>query len=387
MAENGTEKREALTPNWNALETSEEFGEKPLESRTIEVAEEDKADFDDKNEIKQEEVKTEENVEDKKEEVKEEEKSEPKTEPKIDSKLEEEQITEVLELKLDDVKGFEKAAEDGTWKAVAEGFGVQVKDDSFESFKESVDAKYKTEIEEARNVGIENIYSTLKPETVTALKLIEMGVPQEQAFNPTAELDGFLKMDDASLVRKELEGREGWDAERVELEMESLSENEAKMKHEALKLREWANSKKQEITAQRDALLNEYTQNKDRVEVEQRNQELSQIKSALDVVSDFMGAKINPEAKSAILQKHSRGDYGSILKDPKSIADYIYFKEFGSTILDQAKKGSYAKGKEEYAKHMLKIPPKSGEVASKVSVEKQVNQLDNPFKSLEAEFG
>ena len=88
-------------------------------------------------------------------------------------------------------------------------------------------------------------------------------------------------------------------------------------------------------------------------------------------------------------QKYSRGDYGDVLKDGKSIAEYLYFKEFGNKILDETKKSSYAKGKEEYAKQMLGIPPKPGEVSGKKVQEKIVtnNQKSEADKVLGTDFG
>lgn len=389
MAENQTDKREA-TVNWEFLNNDEEFGEK-TETQTIVIEEEKPTDTQaqttevekktDVVEEKKDETKTETTTEIKADDKKEGDNKEEKTETTGDK-----EVPEVLELKIEDVKGYDKPAEDGSWFAVAQGFGVKAKEDTFESVKEALEGHYKAQIEEAKKYSLENEYSKLKPETVTALKLIEMGVPQEEAFNPTAEHDKLLKMDNTALIRSVLEATPGWDAERVDLEMESLSADERRLKHEALKIRENIEYNKKAIGEQREALLNEYTQNKEKAVVEQRNQELSQIKESLGKVDEFMGAKINPEARAAILEKHSRGDYGNVLKDAKSIADYIYFKEFGSTILDNAKKSSYAKGKEEYAKQMLNVPPKQGEVAKKVSAEKINQGLKNNFEILNGEF-
>ena len=161
------------------------------------------------------------------------------------------------------------------------------------------------------------------------------------------------------------------------------------MKHEALKLRDWLNNDTKRITTERDALVNQYTQNKEKAVLQQREQESAQIKDAVMSVESFMGAKINPEAKSAMAQKYSRGDYGDIFKDGKSMAEYLYFKEFGNKILDEVKKSSYAKGQEEYTKKMLNIPTKPGEVAGKLVQEKIAtnNQQNKNDAALGTDFG
>ncbi len=319
--------------------------------------------------------------------VKEEEKK--PEEVKTEVKTEEEVKEPVIELKVEDVDGFRKEAEDGTWKATGEFLGVDVAEETPEAFKAAIEAKYTPLIEEAKKYSLEQEYAKLKPETVTALKLIEMGYPEDQAFNPTARHSELLKMDDAALVRIGLEGREGWDEDRVNMEMESLSERPELLKHEALKAREWLNNDAKAITSEREALVNQYTENREKAVLQQREQESAQIKEAVMSVESFMGAKINPEAKSAMAQKYSRGDYGDIFKDGKSMAEYLYFKEFGNKILNEVKTSSYARGKEEYTKEMLRIPTKPGEVAGKIVQEKIAtnNQQNKNDAALGTDFG
>lgn len=393
MAENQTQEREAPKVNWEAMSSmAADFGletpAKPVDEK-VEVKEETKdtneiSFTDDNKEVKTEEVKTETKAEEKTE-AKEEIKAEAKEEVKAEENKQEEPV---IELKVGDVEGYKPAAEDGTWKAVGELLEVEVAEESPEALKTALEAKYKAQVEEAKKYSLENEYAKLKPETVTALKLIEAGYPEEQAFNPTAEHAKLLSLDDAALVRTNLEGLEGWDEDRVNMEMEDLAANPAKLKHEALKLKEWLTADATRINAERDALVNQYTQNRDKVALQQKEQEIAQVKEAVMSVDSFMGAKITPEAKSAILQKHSRGDYGNVLKDGKSWAEYLLFKEFGHKILEETRKSSYNKGKEEYTKQMLNIPVKQGEV-SKVVQEKiaGTNQQNEGLKAILSDFG
>ena len=395
MPETVTEKREASI-NYDALsEMGADFGVEtpaPIEQKQEVVAEQK-----DPNEIIQEgeaaqaenkDVKTEAEVKTDAE-AKLEGEAKTEGEAKLEEKAEGEVKADEFELKVEHVDGFKKPAEDGTWAAVGELLEVDVAEESPEAVLAAVKAKYEPLIEEARKYGLEQEYSKLKPETVTALKLIEMGYPEEQAFNPTAKHAELLKLDDAALIRTNLEGQEGWDEERVELEMESLSQNPTLLKHEALKLKEWLTNDAKRISSEREALVNEYTQNKDNVALQQKELEQIQVKEAMMSLESFMGAKLNPEAKSAMSQKYSRGDYGDVLKDGKSIAEYIYFKEFGSKILDETKKSSYAKGKEEYAKQMLGIPPRLGEVSGQKVQEKLAtnNQKSKADEVLGEDFG
>nr|WP_298658927.1 hypothetical protein [uncultured Flavobacterium sp.] len=385
------EKQEAGRFNWDALENDDQFGtNQQTETKVIEVTDdkEDGNEMTEKTEEKKETTATEEKKEEKAEiqGEKKEDLKEEKKEEKSETKEENPEVKEeVAELNLEHLKDYKAEAEDGTWKAVGQMFDVEFENDSPEEFKAAIEKKYQAKIDEAKNFGEEALFAKYKPETVAAIKLTELGY---DGFNPTGIIDSQLKMNDVDLVRLACESREGWDEERVNLEMEDLTkvENSNKLKHEALKIREWLTANKNEINTKRDALINEYTQSRERVAIEQRNNEIAQLKSALDGVQDFMGVKINPQAKAEILQRSARGEYSDKLKDPKFIAKAIYFDSFGDNILETAKKSSYAKGKEEYAKQMLNIPPKQAEVAKKVTVEKQINQ-EKGFNLLKEDFG
>lgn len=376
MPENQIQEREAPKVDWAAMEADFGSGNAPVVEEKVEV----KVDEKDPNEIVNTEIKEEVKVEEVKPEAKAEEKVEEKTEEVVPEP--------VLEFKAEDIEGYKKQAEDGTWKAVGELLEVEVADESPEALVTALEAKYKPLIEEARKYSIDEQLSKYKPETVAAIKLMEMGYSEEDAFNPTGKLKGFLSLSDAELVRTNLEGLEGWDEERVGLEMEKLTERPEMLKHEALKLKEWVNSEIQRKDTERDALIQQYAQNKDKVVAQQREQHLNQVKEAVMSAESFLGAKINSDAKSEIFQKYSRGDYGDIFKDGKSVADYLLFKSFGNKILDEAKRGFYAKGKEEVTKQMLNIPPKQGEVSQKV-VEKAAsnNQYNEAVKILGGDFG
>jgi len=374
MPENDTQEREAPKVDWSAMESDFGSGDAPVVEEKTETVEEK-----DPNEITNPEIK-----EDVVEEVKHEEKVD---ETKVDEKAEE--VKEpVLEFKKEDIADYKESAEDGTWKAVGELLDVEVADESPEALVTALEAKYNNKIEEARKYTIDEQLSKYKPGTVAAIKLMEMGYSEEEAFNPTGKLKGYLQLSPTELVRTNLEGLEGWDEERVNLEMESLAAKPELLRHEALKLTEWINSEIGRKDTERDALIQQYTQNKDKVVAQQREQHLSQVKEALMSSDSFLGAKINSDANSEIFQKYSRGDYGDIFKDGKSVADYLRFKAFGNKIIDEAKKGFYAKGKEEVTKQLLNIPVKQGEVSQRV-VEKVAinNQSSKGDEMLKGDFG
>jgi len=366
------EQRDVATPNFEALMQDQTFGE-PTEK--VEV----------KEEVKVEEIKDETPViEEVKEEVKTDEKKEEVKDEKAEVKDEKADVKEeVLEFKAEDVAGFEKEPEDGTYAALAKGMEVEVADESFDSFKAAVEAKYNAKIEEAKKQSTESVFATLKPETVAALKLIEMGVPEADVFAPTKQIDQWLSLDDMALVREDIRlAHKDWDDAKIDTEMEIITEK-GWSKHLADSIREGLNNDKKAIADNRETLLQQYTENKNKVAIQQKEQERTQFKQALDTVPDFMGAKLSKEVKDVIEIKLNRGDYDNILNDPKSKLNLILYTELGEKARKRIEDTAFNKGRDTIAKNLMKIPPVEGHIAKKVV---ETNQISGPlaaFKDFE----
>lgn len=377
--ENNTQ-REAVGTNWDALKT--DFSgdimveEKPTQTETT---------TDTTTESKSEE-KPEETTEKATEttETKSEEKTTETAETTETTKAEEENP---VTLDVTDIKGFEKEPEDGTWLATAKFTGLEIQEDTPEAFKAAIESKIETVKKEAEAINRETVFSTLDPKVATALKLIEAGYPQETALNPTKPFDELLAMDDTSIIRAALELQK-WDADKIDLELETLSEKPERLKHEAWKIRQEASQLKENTINQQAEILKQYEENKSKVAVQQQEQDRANFRKALDSKSEFMGGQLTTEAKSVIDKKYAQGEYNSILKDPQSMVDFIYWKEFGNKIFESEKKKAYNEGLLEQTKKLLNVPPKQAEVAKKITAEKikPVNQVDNNFKALEGDF-
>jgi len=382
MAEIATEKREASFDFKAAFNADFGEGDAPIVEEKIE--DNNTPDPNEKTDgVDAPEVKTEETVE--KPEEKTEDVVEVKTEEKTEDKPEEAELV----LKAEDIQGYVKPAEEGSWKAVGQLFEVDVPEETPEATVAAIKAKFNAEIEAAKNYNLEQEYAKMDPEAVTTIKLIQMGYSKEEAANPIAKHTELLKLDDAALVRKNYEGLEGWTEEEVDLKMESLSERPEMLKLEAKQTRDYINHSAKERIAERDAILQKYTQDKESAVAQEREVSFNQVKDAVMTTDSFMNAKIDPEAKQVMLQKHSRGEYGNIKGDAKAVAEFIYFKEFGKKIIEETKRASFAKGREEFAKkELLRIPTTEGEPSKRV-VEKvtQNKQSNNPASILSKDFG
>jgi len=361
------QQRDVASANFEALESDVMFSNNVIEKNPI-------------TEEKKEEVTENVNTETKeepatetKEEVVEGEDPENKKEEDPENK---EEVTELIEFKAEDIPGFEKEPEDGTWIAVAKAKGLDITEDSFEAYSEAFDAKLKAVEESAKSITLDTILSSVKPETAAIIKLMEMGVSEESILAPTANIDNFLSMEDAQLIREDLK-LQGWDDDRIDTELEIQAEK-GWLKHNADTIRLALNTSKKEIIEQREAILNQYTQNKEKAVLEQRQKEVVQFKEALNTVSSFMNVNISAEAKEAIIAKFNRGDYDQQLNDPKSKVELILFKDLGQKALKHIENTAFQKGREDKTKALLNIPPVKGNVAKAA---KDNNQIQSPFEA------
>jgi hypothetical protein len=371
------QQRDVASTNWAALESDVMFTDLTEEAKQTEIKSEEgelKDPETPEGEEKEGEIDAEKTEESKEEGEKEGEEVEGEKNPEGESgkKEGEEEAQPFIEFKAEDVQGLEKEPEDGTWAALAKAQGVEIQEESFEAYQAAVESKYSAEIEKVKQATKETIFADLKPETVAALKLIEMGVPEENVFAPTKAIDQYLQMDDAALIREDLKLR-GWDDEKIDTELEILTEKNW-IEHEAAKLRDVLENEKESITAKREEILKEYSENKEKISLKQQEEQVGQLKKALDTVSSFMNGKISPEAKEVIWQKYTKGAYEKELNDPQSRIEFLLYKEFGARAIKHLENTAYQRGREEKTKKLLNIPPIKEGSAGTTKEPKQINQ-------------
>jgi hypothetical protein len=269
-----------------------------------------------------------------------------------------------LELTADDITDAPKQYEDGTFSALAAEFGVDLPEESFEAFKENFVPK--TELSKVREMTVESILSTLKPETAAALKLIEQGIPEEQVFAPTREIDSYLSLEDAELVRKDLELTEGWTQELIDAKIEELVENPKKLQLAASEIRIALSHQRKDIIETRNIALQTYEQKRQEAALAAKQQEFNQIKEALNNVSEFMGVPVSKEAKDVIIAKYANGMYDDVVSKADSKVAAIMYKQFGEKLTKLIQSKAAEKAKLETTKKLLNVPPVSGKAGQKV---------------------
>lgn len=291
---------------------------------------------------------------------------------------------------VDDLKDVPKVYEDGTWKGLAKDlFNAELQDESFEAVQQYVKENYvpKSELEKAQQISLDSIYAALKPETATALKLMEMGVSEAEVFESTKRIDNYLKLDDAAIVRADLELTEGWadKPELIDARIEELSADPKKLNLQAEMIRINLNNQKKEIVQERQSLLQEYEQSKQNAVLQKKQQEVAQFNEALDKFETFMGQPVSKEVKNALRLKYNNGGYSDIVNNPLSQINAIMYKEYGDKIAKHLQNKASEDAKLKTTKKLLNVPPVTGGAGNRVETSAE-NQSDNNWGALKEDF-
>lgn len=290
------------------------------------------------------------------------------TDKKITENKSEEAENEELELKPEDIKEVPVEFEDGDWRAVAKDLGFDAKDNSWEDFVAAHKDNFvsKAEHEKVTQISKEAVMSQFKPEIAAAIKLYEMGVPQELIFEPTKEIDAYLKLDAPALVREDLRLK-GMTEDLIDAKMESLTE-EGKVESTAKLLQFELNKQREHILNTQQNIISQRAAEIERVQKHAKEQELTQLKEALNNTSEFLGAKLTKEAKEIIAKKLQSGAYEKELSSPQAKIAALLQKEFGQKYVDYAKSKARSDGKMEVVKKLANVPPKQN---SGIAIEKE----------------
>lgn len=287
----------------------------------------------------------------------------------------------LFEFKAEDIKGNEGEPPEGSWLAVAKAKGIEIAEDSVDAFTEALIAPYVKQAQDAQILAKENLYTTMKPETATAFKLMEMGVPEEQLFHPTRQIEEYLKLEDAALVRADKEAW-GWKPEMIDAELELLTTKNL-LGHEAEKLRLTLNSNKADILKQREKFVQQYEGKRQEAILHQKEEERTQFTKAMNTVSTFMGAPIPADVKDALIKNYNKGLYDNVLNTPTSKVEYLLQRELSHKVLSVLKNTASQEGRDTIRKKLAEIPPAGSGNAGSIQ---QPNQIKDNWSAAEEAF-
>jgi hypothetical protein len=290
------------------------------------------------------------------------------------------ETTDEIKVTLEDISEVPQTHKEGTLKYIAQQLGKEIKEESIDSFKEVFISK--EEAENKAKITKEDIFAKLKPETAAALELQELGLPEDLILNPTKEIDEYLKLDAAALVRANLAATDGWTQEMIDTEIEDLIAN-GKLAHEDAKIRIDLNKQKNAILAQRTELVQKFTAQQQEAVSRQKEQEKTQFIETMNKVSTFMGVTIPDEVKKAFITKYNNGVYDKELSSIDTKVNYILKKELEGKITKHIQNKASEQAKKSVTDKLLNIPPVKANGGGKVITNEQI---DN-WGPLEEDFG
>jgi hypothetical protein len=305
------------------------------------------------------------------------------TPPKEAEKPVEDTTDKPLEFTLEDVKDAPETFPEDSWRKLSQDLlGTKIEKEDYAEFEKTFKDNFvpKAEAEKLRETIKNDYFSTLNPETAAALELKELGLPDHLLLDPTKEIDGFLALEDTELVRKEYESIKGMTPELVDMKIEE-DIADGKIGNKAQLLRVTLNNNREQLLNTKSQLVEKYTAEKQQAIVRQKEQVTTQIKEALNTVSDFLGVNVNKEAKEAVISKLNKGLYDELLNNPANMAKLILYNEFGEKMAKLSKDKALAQGKAEATAKLSNIPIKTGQVGNKLDLNKLAETADktSPF--------
>lgn len=302
--------------------------------------------------------------------------------PETSTKEEIEAFKTKDELSLDEAEAPVVYPEN-SFKAIAQKLGSDIKEDTADAFKEV----YITKEEAAKQALItkESIFSGLSPKTAAMLEMIELGVPEHLINEPTKEIDGYLALDDAALIRAELATNPLWTEDRINTEIESLLEDPKKLEHEAFKIRSELTIQKNAITAEENNIIQKWTEQKQAATIKAQELERTAVKDALSKVSEVAGVKIPAKVMDAISIKYANGAYDKDLLSPVAKAEYIIQKELGQKAVNLIRNKASENAKLAVTTKLLNIP--EIKTAGGGGKPNQTTNIEDNWGPIEKDFG
>lgn len=288
----------------------------------------------------------------------------------------------VLKLEVTDIKDAPTLYEKDSFQALAQDLGgplFKVETDSFESFKKSFDENYvpKSKLDEAVTLSKENLLTDFKPEVAAAIKLKELGIPEEYIFNPTAQHDQLLSMSSEQLLRLKFENMPGYDADMVDAKMEELSSNPTQLETLAKIERAGLTTEKQQILNTQSQLVQQFTEQKQQADIKVKQEQDQRFIEALNKESTFLGLPISKEVKALIESKYKLKSYDNVLNNAQSKVKAILQHEFGHKFAEVAISKAKSEGKAEIASKLSDVPIKKDLGGGRVAVQVEANQNSN----------
>ncbi len=271
---------------------------------------------------------------------------------------------------------------DQSWINLAKVQNVDITEDSFDAYNRATMAKFEADktaaIEAVRQEKFDLELNKLPVEAVAIIEGLKEGYTVEDIFAPIKQIDALLSLSNEELVAEDLRLQE-WSPELIEKKIADLIETD-KLDLEAQPLRVLLNNNKKAVAQNQVDKFAQLQQQRVEHEKQVRTNESETIRNTITSMKEYMGVPITPEVINHIQQKWTKGEYHDAFKNPKAIAEFLMYTEFGDQGLKAMKNREYQRGRDEKANKLHNIPPVSKTGA--VVTPKQIQKSEGNFEAL-----
>lgn len=266
-------------------------------------------------------------------------------------------------------KGFStpgtETSEDGSWVDVAKAMGFEIKEDTFDAFKQAQEQYKETIKQEVEQKKFEEMVLDLPAKEQIIVRGLKAGLTMEQIEAPRKKIAELVGMSDADLLAADLTAR-GLKEDAIEYQISKLVETD-KLELEVAPLRALLKTRQESMDAD---MLADVTAIE--TELKERKStaleaEYKSLEKVANTIDDFMGTKLTKANKDYVLSKYKNGEYHDILTDHTKFINTLLYMEYGkeaqTNLINKALEDERSKAKT----GLHNIPPIRGGAPQSVS--------------------
>lgn len=280
---------------------------------------------------------------------------------------------------------LEDLAKESSWVNLAKLHGATITENTIEAYEAGIKEKNTAREAELLKVAEQSVKDKLlteRPvEAMVILEGLDAGLTIEQILQPKKEIEALEALSHAELISKDCELR-GWPQDMIDKYIADLTEND-KLDITAQPLRDLLSTNKEAIDQKQLEQIAALKQSKATKEAEARVRDSEEIKNTIVSMKNYMGVPIDEKVVNHIVQKWNKNEYHEAFTDPKVIAEFLMYKEFGAQGLKALENRAYQRGRDEKAMKLHNVPPvvqTGGKAATTQTVKPEGNfgALPNP---------
>lgn len=248
---------------------------------------------------------------------------------------------------------------ESSWTALAKVRGIEITENTFDAYDKAINEDFQKKESTLRETAkAEAKEEMLAENTVEAMVIIEgtrEGFTIDELLEPRRAIQALLGLSNAELVAEDCRLK-GWDQELIDKRIADLTEKDL-LDVEAQPLRDMLKSNEEALATKQMAQLTALKQSKLATEAKVRQKESDEIKNTLVSMKTYMDVPISDSAVNHVMQKWNNNEYHEEFTDPKVIANFLMYREFGEQGLKALKNREYQRGRDDKAKKLHNIPP------------------------------